>query len=286
MRRLRSSLSLSFVVALLGIAAFDAPRAAACVSALDVQRLVDGETQPATGAVDVPTNARIFFASTEGNPVSTPTATLQRGDDEPTSATVEQVPGGFLLTGVALEPLTTYTARLALFEQVEDPDTGEVIEEPETTGEIVFTTGDATDTTTPSWDGDALVDTVHVPGSGPLEWLFMTNCGPARAHDIHTITPPDVSADVAVIELRLSGPEGEAFVVAAGAPGTPLEHQIFDSTIASYELVAIDIAGNESEPLEVLAAGNSGCSATDANDAGFAAVVTVALALLRRRRRS
>jgi uncharacterized protein (TIGR03382 family) len=104
--------------------------------------------------------------------------------------------------------------------------------------------------------------------------------------DIYTITPPAVSADVAVIELRLVGPDGEAVVVAAGAPGTPLEHQVFDSPSVIYELVAIDVAGNESEPLEVRASSRSGCSATDANDAGFAAAVTVALALLRRRRRS
>jgi uncharacterized protein (TIGR03382 family) len=291
MRHLRPSLSSSFLsssfaVALLSAAVLAAPRAEACSPAAFQPRLLEGETQPAAGAVDVPTNARIFFASSGGDLVNAPVATVQRGDDEPTAATIEIVPGGFVLTGVVLEPLTTYTAHLDLVEVIEDPVTGETSAEPGTSGEIVFTTGEAADTTPPTWDGDAVVDTAHVAGSSPFEWFFPSTCGLQSAFDIHTITPPAVAEDVAVIELRLVEVDGEAIVVDAAAPGTPLEDRIFDEVSVRYELVAIDVAGNESDPLFVQAAASGGCSATDENDAGAAAVVTVALALLRRRRRA
>jgi len=284
MRHLPSSLSSSFAVALLTTAVLDAPRAQACIAEFVGVDLL-GETAPATGQTDVPTNARIFFASTPGDLPAAATATVQRGDDEPTPATIETVSGGLILTGVALEPLTTYTARVVLADSAEDLATGDVFEDEAATSEIVFTTGDAADTTPPTWDGDAIVDNEHVPGSGPLEWLFPDDCGPRSAYDIHTITPPAVPADVALIELWFVDVDGDRDVVAAAAPGTPLEDRVYDAATRRYELVAIDIAGNESEPIEVQAAGGGGCSATDENDAGAAAVVTVALALLRRRRR-
>jgi hypothetical protein len=283
MSRLPALLSSSVVVALLSIPSLYAPRATACSPDIAVV-LLSGPTEPSTGDTDVPTNARVFFSASSGD-FSGVTATVQRGDDQPVSANVEAVPGGLVVADIALEPRTTYTARI----EIPDPFAGSTDEndvaDPALQAEVVFTTGDVDDDTPPAWDGEAEIVTEHEPGNGLFGQFTALSCGPEPASDLHTITPPDVDGDIAVVELRLAGPDGSV-VVAAGAAGEPLSHRVVGATSVRYELVAIDVAGNESEPLVVEAAGTGGCSATNASDAGAAAIVTVALTLLRRRRRA
>ncbi|MBM4279730.1 MAG: hypothetical protein FJ137_02855 [Deltaproteobacteria bacterium] len=259
-----------------------APRAEACSPAIAGVTRLSGETLPSAEAVDVPTNARIFFATTDGFDDGTPTATLQRGDDEPVSASVERVPGGLVLGNVTLAPSTTYTAVIDLF----GPAPGDDLSvDPGVHGELVFTTGDGLDTTPPGWTGDAELAIEHIPGSGPFEYLFPSTCGTRSAFDVHTITPPALDDDVAVIELRTVADDSSTVVVEAARPGAALVVTHDDAVPVRYQLVAVDVAGNDSEPLVVEAPAVGGCSAMDGRDSGLTAAALAGLALLRRRRR-
>ena len=256
-----------------------APRAEACMPELPPEPRLDGRTLPAVGAVDVPVNARVFFASTDGITDSA-TATLQRGDDAPVEVAVDAVAGGFVLVDTVLEPRTTYTATLTLLDAA--AAAAPVVDDGGADA-LVFTTGDATDTAAPQWQGDATLSHERVAGSGLLERVFASSCGAPPDLDFYRVVVPTLDESVAAVELNRIEGEGTAFLIDAGLPGDTLELAVPAGEAVFLELVAVDQAGNRSAPLVLEgSASAAGCSAIDGNDSGLAAAVLALLGLRRR----
>jgi hypothetical protein len=274
-------LSPAFLVFSMIAVALEAPRAVACSPDVLLSRELTGRTLPSTGATGVPTNARLFFASTDGLTAGV-NATLRRGSNEPVAVTVEAVAGGFVLHGFVLEPDSAYSATidLAVSEDADDPLPDDAL----LSAILDFTTGSAADTTAPTWQGDADVAVQHFPGDGPLSQLFPSMCGREPTFDEHTITPPAPSEAVAAVELSLVLPDGNRQFLDSGPPGEPLFHNTYDAGVVSYELVAVDIAGNRTEALAFEAPGVSGCSAVGSGDHGTQLAMLGGLLLVRRRR--
>jgi hypothetical protein len=258
-----------------------APRGEACSLDIATAAVLNGRSLPDQEAEGVPTNARPFFGTLGDFPISA-TATLQRGDDEPAPVDVEGAPGGYRLTGLVLEPGTTYTAVLTLTPGADDFVSGD---ESSLRGELVFTTGDADDTTPPRWNGEASLQTEHSEGSDFFERLFPSTCGPEASTDTHFVTPPDLDEDIALVELQLVQPDGSSAAVTHAPPGEPLVHTTVAGQAVRYRLVAVDVAGNASEPLDVDVAGvqGFGCQAVSPTEPGLAGVA-LALGLWFRRR--
>jgi hypothetical protein len=300
-RRSSAAIVASIALALaVVVAVVHAPRAAACSPDVFSSTRLDGRTQPVPGASDVGVNARVFFGRFDGPQDAPPTATLQRGDDEPTPVAVDTVPAGFVLSGFVLEPNTTYTARVDLVPLDGEGDgegggdaaifEGDVTDAARERGLLVFSTGDAADTTPPSFDGVADLAIENVEGEGFFGMFVSNSCTGPQGFDVHTITPPPVDDDVAFIELSVGPPGGGAVFLDASTPGTAMNNVVFDAGELRYELVAIDVAGNRSAPLVLEAPGRLavGCGAIEGagrGDAASAAALFAGLALLRRRRR-
>lgn len=238
-----------------------------------------GRTLPENGSTDVPINARIFIETTRGSPISRHLIKVQRGDDEPVTPSLTETRAGYLVepgalranAGDLLEPFTTYTVEV--YPPGADPEAGV----PELA--VVFTTGDALDEAPPTLTGDVGVETEYEAGAA---WFLIC---PTPDTNLFTVTPPAVDADVVEIQLVEVRSEGQRSVVDARPAGEPLVHRNATMGEVRYELLAIDIAGNASQPLVVDTYGPNGCgcSADGSTGASTMGAALVALALRRRR---
>lgn len=212
---------------------------------------LSGVSAPAADAVGVPTNAELVLDSSGGEfPV---TATIQQGDGAPVNLDVS-FDGNLVIVGLGeLLPSTTYTVAAtaeANFSELEP---------------ITFTTGTADDTSAPSFDGEATATVEH---ESPDLFGAESSCGPGSANNLITIAVPPVNDDVGVAAFRLfrlldNGTRQLRRGVLAEFAGD----RIFDFEPEPgqyrYAVVAVDFAGNESEPAEVLVdVSGFGCSAT------------------------
>jgi hypothetical protein len=235
---------------------------------------------PSDGAVDVPTNASLFFAQFDA-PQSVVLV------DEASGARSElDVDVQFPLTTVALTglaPSTSYRVELDPFENADG-----VIAPSR---EIRFTTAAATDEEAPALvDVDSDVASEKVDGAltfgegcalSPLPYWREERIDSQVTFDL------ELAPDTAFVRLfrTLDGERVERSLTFTNGAAT-LQIVDFTSDVgdATYEIVAVDAAGNESSELvqESLGQLAGGCSQTSG---ATAAPIVAALILLRARRR-
>lgn len=249
---------------------------------------LDGTAVPDAGGV-LPVNglvhARMFAGGTVGASLRADAEVGERRLD------VDNIAGVTRINLEGLAPSTSYTLTLSM-------PAGAGIAEGE--GEdftenraraIHFTTTRAVDTTPPAFEGaaDVVVIVTHVPAEN-----FVDSCGfGGEADNKIDIVAPRVHEDVGVAGLKLmrvnddgtrelrhfrlhSGGDGDDEATLSDSEPTPGDY--------AYEIVAVDLAGNESAPLpvDVTVPSALGCSA----GGGVAAPFAFALLLLVRTRRA
>lgn len=244
---------------------------------------VEGGTLPVNGVV----HADLFTGGV------TPGASVRADSDtdlvEPGSRSldVDSAAGVFRVNLDGLEPATSYTLTLTLPPEI-------VFSEEEATREIPFVTARDVDDTAPTLEGDATVVVEHQPGPGPFGGF--DSCGGPTETNLITVTPPAASDDVGLAGLKLYRVDDNGarelrtfrLTTADGADEglTIGDSEKLDGAYA-YEVVAVDLAGNESAPvaLDVNIGVLSGCSATASDASTPAAAIAFAAVLASRRRR-
>lgn len=238
----------------------------------------DGDVLPVNGVI----HARM------GTLGITPTVRV-RADTELLGRTidVDNVGGVFRLNLTELAPATSYSVHVAI------PTTGDAIDAELTERTIHFTTTTRADTTAPRFAGNASVDVVHEPA--PPGGELVDSCGGVTsATNRITIVPPEMRDDVGVAGVKVfrrnddGTRELRTFRLRNSADDDGVLTELEPVAGAYvYELVAVDLAGNESEPLVVdvdVDGSTAGCNAGGVT--GAPVVTVIALALRRRARRA
>lgn len=235
-------------VAVTSIALFHASPARPCSIAIGLT----GDVAPDSGAVDVPTNAVLLLGSAGGQPPLI--ARLEQGDAEPVSLDVS-FDADIVVVGLPqLEPETSYSV------VIEPSFEGEVVPDP-----VSFTTGGGDDTSPPSIAGQPTVTVEH---HSPGLFGVVTDCGSGASTNGIIIEVQQADDDVGVAAFRLfrlldNGARQLRGVFLAGAGVTSLIDSEEEPGQYRYAVVAVDFAGNESEPSEVIVdVSGFGCSAT------------------------
>lgn len=230
---------------------------------------LDGLAVPDEGAT-MPTNGVVHAAIfTGGAPV---VATLRADtEDEAQARTldIDEVAGLVRVNLEGLLPSTSYTLTLRI-------SAADAFTETDLVRDIHFLTSADADSAAPTIAGDAVVTVDHY--SPP--WFPSFDCGGGEENNVITITPPEASDDVALAGIKLfrMNEDGtrELRRFALGQEAIVDEERVAGDY--AYELVAVDVAGNESAPLDV-PVNVSGCSAAGAGTPALC----VALALFTRR---
>lgn len=241
-----------------------------CSVAFPVPSL-DGVVVPEDGAT-LPTNGVVHLAvfATTGAPIKASLRADSETDEQARTLDVDDQAGVVRVNVEGLLPETSYTLTLTI-------DAADAFTENDLVREINFTTLAESDTSAPTIDGEATVDVVHY--SAPLFPGF--DCGGGESNTI-TIRPPAPADDVAIAGIKLfrvrddRTRELRKFSLALDV----IEDAQAKAGEYDYELVAVDVAGNESTPLAVPVS-VSGCSAAGAGTP----MLAFALALLVKRRR-
>lgn len=243
-----------------------------------VQPNLDGPASLEDDASSVPTNGVLHLSVFAG--AEAVTASVRADTDEAAINLDKDVAGRVVVVDLApltpLAALTSYVVTLRLPESASFVTGG-------VTREINVVTGDGEDTTAPTFAGEATAEVEHEPGDSVFGGV--SSCGPRAATNRVTITAPVIDEDVGIAGLKLFQVDDNglrqlrSFEIGAVTSITDNEPQPGDHR---YELVAVDIAGNESDPLEVDVS-VSGCSAAGASSP---LVVALFLVLARKRRRS
>ena len=229
-----------------------------------------GAVAPADDATGVPTNALLHVAMNEGR--VTFAATRAGGDSVDAPLPVAPDDDVAVVDLGDLAPATPYTITF-------DPGDDGVGRAP-----LSFTTGDGPDEATPTITSETTATVRHQQGSLPF---LGSMCGPVPTTNVVTIGPLAADDDVLVAGwrlLRLDERGGRAQVaVALGPHVDEIVTREPDPGTYRYGVVAFDLAGNESEMVEVDAwVSGVGCSATRARStsapasAGLVAVLVVA----------
>jgi uncharacterized protein (TIGR03382 family) len=240
---------------------------------------LSGPIAPADDATDVPLNAVVHLWLQSG--VVDFAATLSREDAEDASLPVTRdddlavVDLGDLAAGVDYTVTFDLAGTSVDFGEGRDP--------------LRFRTGDARDDDAPTITSAPTATVRHRPGDAPFGPV--SSCGPSSATNSIVVGPLDADDDVAVAGwrmFRLDERGGRAQVAAEVVPRTD-GLVAFEPEAGTYRygVVAFDLAGNESDMVEVEAwASGVGCSATSTSSTGAPAslaLVAVAAAALRRR---
>jgi hypothetical protein len=236
---------------------------------------------PADGAVDVPTNAKLFFAISD----IPSNATLV--DEETDERTELQVTFDAPVTEMILAPLLpsrAYRVELDIF------DNGNGVLEAGRT--LRFTTAAAADDAAPALTTiDTSVSSEKVPGG----LTFGEGCSLAplpywREERVQSLVTFDVevSADTELIRLfRVIDGERAARSVTFtnGATSVQISDFTTDEGEATYRIVAVDGAGNATSEDVVESLGLSAAGGCAQINASTAAPIVALLVLLRRHRR-
>lgn len=240
-----------------------------------VEPNLDGPTSLADGASSVPTNGELHLSVFAG--AEAVTATLRADTADVANGLDLDVEARVVVVHLApLAAQTSYVVTLALPESVSFVSGG-------VTREINIVTGDGADTSAPTFRGAAEVEVAHE--SGDAIFGGVSSCGPRPATNSVTFTVPAIDDDVGVAGLKLFQVDDDGlrqlrrFEVGAVTTITDQEPEPGDYR---YQLVAVDVAGNESAPLEI-DVGVSGCSAAGARSPMLCALLLV---LARRRGRA
>lgn len=231
---------------------------------------LDGVVVPGDGGT-MPTNGVVHLAVfTTGATVRASLRADSEDDAQARTLDVDDEAGVLRVNLEGLVASTSYTLTLSI-------PAAEAFSEQDIVREINFTTTADADNAVPTIDGDAIVDIVHYSPS-----LFPNfDCGGGTGNII-TISPPAPRDDVAIAGLKLfrvrddGTRELRKFTL-------DVDSIVDDQANAGdydYEIVAVDIAGNESAPLDVPVA-VSGCSAAGAGTP----MLAFALFLLVKRRK-
>lgn len=242
-----------------------------------------GGSAPAREAADVPTNAILQVPATF--PPFTFTATIRKDVDgaEPLNLDTS-FDGSLAIVGLGLlEADTDYVIELD-----DDATNGFDDDFPEP---IRFHTGAGDDVTRPSLDGEPEVTVDHQNA----ELFATTSCGPIQETNFVRVRPPSADDDVGVASFRLfrvldnGARELRAAVLASElqAGFDEIVDRQDDAGTYTYELVAVDLAGNESDPVRFdVGVSGFGCSASPATSspASFALLGLVLAGLYTNRR--
>jgi uncharacterized protein (TIGR03382 family) len=234
---------------------------------------LDGPVAPEDGARGVPTNGKLHFSMFFG---AADVRASVRADTagEAINLDTDVAAGVTIVNLPALLPETSYVITLGLPESVSFIEGG-------VTRDINVVTGAGADTSAPTFDGEATVSVAHESGPGFFTPTF--DCGGGGATNIVTVTAPAVADDVGIAGLKLIRVDDAGLrqlrKFEIGAALTSITDREASTGDYRYELVAVDLAGNESAPLD-LDVSVSGCSA-----GGAGAPLVLALVVLLGRRR-
>lgn len=223
----------------------------------------DGGTLPTNGVVHL----GVFSA---GATIRASLRADTEDDSQARTLDVDEEAGVVRVNVEGLAPSTSYTLTLSI-------PAAEAFTESDLEREINFTTSADADNDAPTIDGEATVDVVHY--SPPLFPGF--DCGGGAANNTITITPPAPSDGVAIAGIKLFRlrDDGTRELRKFSLDVDSIDDSEADAGEYAYEIVAVDVAGNESAPLDV-PVNVSGCSAAGTPMLAFA------LALLVKRRRA
>lgn len=239
---------------------------------------LSGPVAPAQGAQAVPTNAKLHV-SLSGGFVDFGARLLSAGS-EPALLPMTRDDQLAVVDLGALAPGTAYTIEIVAEPRFE----GDV---PSTIEPIDFVTADADDDAPPSIAGAPPVKVEHQPGSGPFQ---MTSCGAFPSNNMIVVGPIEADDDTGVAALRLYRLDDNGGRALVATTMNDSDHLVgFEPTAGTYRyaVVALDLAGNESEPAIVEAwVSNVGCSAAAVRATGTPASLALLglLAVVTRRR--
>jgi hypothetical protein len=230
---------------------------------------LDGLAVPADGAT-LPTNGVLHLGVlTTGTPIRASLRADSEDDAQARTLDVDDVAGVVRVNLEGLAAETSYTLTLTI-------DAADAFTEEDLVRELNFTTLAAADAAAPTIDGDVVVDVEHYsPG-----FLPGFDCGGGTGNTI-TFSLPDANDDVGVAGVKLFRvrDDGTRELRSFSLDVDTFVDDQKDAGDYEYEVVAVDMAGNESAPLAV-PVNVSGCSAAGAGTP----MLAFALALLVKRR--
>jgi uncharacterized protein (TIGR03382 family) len=227
----------------------------------------DGGTLPANGVVHL----EVFNLAATGASVRASLRADTEDDSQARTLDIDEEAGVVRVNLEGLVPSTSYTLTLSI-------PAAEAFTESDLVRDINFTTTAEADRGAPTIEGEVTVDVTHY--SQPLFPSF--DCG-GQANNTIFFTVPDAVDAVGVAGLKLFRvrDDGTRELRQFSLDLNSLKDTQADAGDYAYEIVAVDMAGNESVPLDV-PVNVSGCSAAGAGTP----MLAFALALLVRRHRA